>query len=82
MDHTVKITGNTVFIPGATSGIGLALALALQGRGNTVIIGGRRVDRLLRSRPNTPASTPSALIPPIPQVSRQLPPMCLARTPI
>jgi short-subunit dehydrogenase involved in D-alanine esterification of teichoic acids len=34
--------GNTIFIPGATSGIGLALALRLQQRGNTVIIGGRR----------------------------------------
>jgi uncharacterized oxidoreductase len=38
----MNITGNTVFIPGATSGIGLALAVALQARGNTVIVGGRR----------------------------------------
>jgi len=38
----MDITGNTVFIPGATSGIGLALALRLQAAGNTVIIGGRR----------------------------------------
>lgn len=37
---------NTVFIPGATSGIGLALALALHKEGNTVVIGGRRADRL------------------------------------
>ena len=42
----MNISGNTVFIPGSTSGIGLALALALQARGNTVIIGGRRTDRL------------------------------------
>ena len=42
----MKITGNTVFIPGATSGIGLALALALRARGNTVIVGGRRADLL------------------------------------
>jgi short-subunit dehydrogenase involved in D-alanine esterification of teichoic acids len=42
----MNISGNTVFIPGATSGIGLALALALQERGNTVIVGGRRTDLL------------------------------------
>jgi uncharacterized oxidoreductase len=39
-------THHTVFIPGATSGIGLALALRLQGRGHTVIVGGRRTDLL------------------------------------
>lgn len=44
----MDISGNTVFIPGSTSGIGLALALALQARGNTVIVGGRRTDRLAR----------------------------------
>ncbi|AYG02267.1 SDR family oxidoreductase [Gryllotalpicola protaetiae] len=38
----MNITGNTIFIPGATSGIGLALALRFQAKGNTVIIGGRR----------------------------------------
>ncbi len=42
----MNITGNTIFIPGATSGIGLALALAWQERGNTVIIGGRRAGLL------------------------------------
>jgi uncharacterized oxidoreductase len=42
----MDITGNTVFIPGATSGIGLAFALALQERGNTVIVGGRRTELL------------------------------------
>jgi short-subunit dehydrogenase involved in D-alanine esterification of teichoic acids len=44
----MDITGNTVFIPGATSGIGLALALGLRARGNTVIVGGRRTELLER----------------------------------
>ena len=44
----MRITGNTIFIPGSTSGIGLALALALQAKGNTVIVGGRRVELLDR----------------------------------
>ncbi|BCJ59537.1 SDR family oxidoreductase [Micromonospora endophytica] len=39
-------SGNTIFIPGSTSGIGLALALELQARGNTVIVGGRRTELL------------------------------------
>ncbi|WP_017935123.1 SDR family oxidoreductase [Nocardioides sp. Iso805N] len=38
----MRISGNTIFIPGATSGIGLALAMALRDKGNTVIVGGRR----------------------------------------
>jgi len=38
----MDISGRTVFIPGATSGIGLALALCLQARGATVVLGGRR----------------------------------------
>ncbi|MFJ6699998.1 SDR family oxidoreductase [Streptomyces sp. NPDC091272] len=42
----MNISGNTIFIPGSTSGIGLALALALQERGNTVIVGGRRTELL------------------------------------
>ncbi|MFC9285910.1 SDR family oxidoreductase [Streptomyces sp. NPDC057052] len=44
----MDITGNTVFIPGATSGIGLALALELRARGNTVVVGGRRAELLER----------------------------------
>lgn len=42
----MRISGNTIFIPGATSGIGLALARALADRGNTLILGGRKADRL------------------------------------
>ncbi len=39
-------TNSTVFISGATSGLGLALARRLQAAGSTVVIGGRRQDRL------------------------------------
>ncbi|WP_399880404.1 SDR family oxidoreductase [Streptomyces sp. BBFR51] len=42
----MNISGNTIFIPGATSGIGLALALALRAKGNTVVVGGRRTELL------------------------------------
>ena len=42
----MNISGNVIFIPGSTSGIGLALARALQASGNTVIVGGRRADLL------------------------------------
>ncbi|KZM79252.1 SDR family oxidoreductase [Cellulosimicrobium sp. I38E] len=44
----MDLTNSTVFIPGATSGIGLALAVALQEQGSTVVVGGRRTDLLER----------------------------------
>ncbi|MHC3001246.1 SDR family oxidoreductase [Gordonia metallireducens] len=50
----MNITGNTIFIPGATSGIGLALALRFQQKGNTVIVGGRRTELLEQIRTEHP----------------------------
>ncbi|GAA0466764.1 SDR family oxidoreductase [Streptomyces olivaceiscleroticus] len=46
----MHITGNTLFIPGATSGIGLALARRFKDRGNTVVVGGRRTELLKELR--------------------------------
>jgi len=42
----MHVTGNTIFIPGSTSGIGLALALRLHTTGNAVVVGGRRTELL------------------------------------
>lgn len=42
----MDLTNSIVFIPGATSGIGLALAVALHEHGSTVVVGGRRTDLL------------------------------------
>jgi NAD(P)-dependent dehydrogenase (short-subunit alcohol dehydrogenase family) len=42
----MKLAGNTIFIAGATSGIGLGLALRLHATGNRVIVSGRRKNRL------------------------------------
>lgn len=47
-----------MFIPGATSGIGLGLALRFHALGNTVIIGGRRtelLDRIVAENPGLDA---------------------------
>ncbi|WP_029150524.1 SDR family oxidoreductase [Microbacterium indicum] len=50
----MQISGNTIFIPGATSGLGLALAVALEQRGNRIIVAGRREDRLAEIRAEHP----------------------------
>ena len=42
----MRINDSTIFIPGATSGIGRALAIALHEAGSTVVIGGRRRELL------------------------------------
>ncbi|HEY0473262.1 MAG TPA: SDR family NAD(P)-dependent oxidoreductase [Kribbella sp.] len=50
----MKTTGNTIFITGGTSGLGLGLALRFEALGNEVIISGRRkelLDRIATEHP-------------------------------
>ncbi len=77
----MKISGNTVFIPGATSGIGLGLALRLQAAGNTVVVAGRRralLDEIVRDRPGLEAveldtTDPQAVVDVSAEVQRRWP---------
>jgi uncharacterized oxidoreductase len=50
----MKLTGNTVLVTGGASGIGLALVKRFVDRDNTVIICGRRADRLEQVKKDLP----------------------------
>ncbi len=65
----MDITGRTVFIPGATSGIGRALSAALHDAGATVIAGGGDRPCSTNSPPSTRASAPSSSTSPTPRRS-------------
>src|SRR5947208_16191080 len=53
-DTNMKLTGNTMFVSGGGSGIGLAFAKRFLDRGNTVIICGRRAEVLAEVKQRYP----------------------------
>jgi NAD(P)-dependent dehydrogenase (short-subunit alcohol dehydrogenase family) len=64
----MKLQSNTIFITGATSGIGQGLAEAFHKLGNQVIISGRREERLKSicgANPSEPKVVPYLLDPSI-----------------
>jgi uncharacterized oxidoreductase len=50
----MKLTGNTILITGGSNGIGLALAERFLEKGNTVIVCGRRLEKLNEAKANLP----------------------------
>jgi uncharacterized oxidoreductase len=50
----MNVSGNTILITGGASGIGLALAWRFYGKGNTVIVCGRRADKLAEAEQRMP----------------------------
>src|SRR4051794_37986929 len=53
----MKVTGNTILITGGASGIGLALAKRFAERENSIIICGRRSDKLAAAAHEIPGVT-------------------------
>jgi uncharacterized oxidoreductase len=53
-ETTMKITGNTILITGGATGIGLSLARSLVDAGNTVLVCGRRDEKLRDAKTKIP----------------------------
>ena len=50
----MNMNGNTILITGGATGIGYAMAKYFHARGNTVVICGRRTDRLAQAAETLP----------------------------
>jgi retinol dehydrogenase 12 len=62
MPDSLPLTGKTVLITGATSGIGLQAALTLAGQGAFVVGAGRSLQRCLQAEASIRAACPSAQV--------------------